>query len=333
MVHKRRVLFHRTWTKPNGGTSGGQMKVRDAFEHFRHSPHFEPFVFFPKETVWHPNPGNVWWPYRDQALPEWDIRPSDVLFLAGTDWLVMTSSEREHPPVPVLNIVHPRHTRPEDPRHAFLRHPAIRIAKSSAGMEILREYGVNGPLFLIPDAIDLDLLPAPNPHPDLDILIAGLKNEPLALSLYQSLKRRLPHARIEVQVRPPLPTRSDFLHLLNRTRIAVLLPLPADKGAEGFYLPALEAMALKKLVVCPYAVGNADFCLPGVTCLQPDYNEASLSEAIFNALAMTDTAQASLIRNGWEISRRHSLEQERQAYLSLLNQIDELWQQPALFRS
>ena len=44
--NKRRILFHRSWTTFNGGTSGGQIKVRDAFEHFKDSPIFQPSVYF-----------------------------------------------------------------------------------------------------------------------------------------------------------------------------------------------------------------------------------------------------------------------------------------------
>ena len=333
---KRRVLFHRSWAKFNGGTSGGQLKVRDAFEHFKHSPVFEPRVYFGKETVWFDNPGNVWLPYRAEAEPAWEVHPDDVLFLAGRDWAVLSPEERAHPPAPVLNIAQPRHTNPDDPRHNYLKYPAIRIVKSSLGKKILEDYGVNGPVYLIPDTIDMSLLPPPNLQPDLDVLIVGLKNAEMALALQRKLQRRnfwrRNKIRVGVQIPPKLPTRQDFLELVNRARIVAYLPLDAERGAEGFYLPALEGMAMEKLVVCPFAVGNIDFCIPGQTCLQPEYTVQSIYRAILEALKMPEQQRQEMIRNGKAISNNHRIEQEQKALLDLLHQADEIWHQKHLFQ-
>lgn len=333
---KRRVLFHRSWAKFNGGTSGGQLKVRDAFEHFRLSPIFEPRVYFGEETVWFDNPGNVWLPYRAQAEPAWEVRPDDVLFFAGRDWKVLPPEQRRRPPAPVINIAQPRHANPNDPRHGYLKHPAIRIAKSSLGKKILEEYGVNGPVFLIPDAIDMSLLPDPNPHPGLDVLIVGLKNPEMAEALYRRLQSRnfwrRRKIRLGIQAPPKLPTRQDFLNLVNRARIVAFLPLDAERGAEGFYLPALEGMAMEKLVICPFAVGNIDFCIPGETCLQPEYTENAIFRAILQALEMPERQQQEMIRKGKAASGNHRIEQERKALLDLLHQADEIWNQKHLFR-
>lgn len=336
MTHaKRRILFHRSWTIFNGGTSGGQIKVRDAFEHFKHASAFNPCIYFGEKTVWYDNPGNVWHPYRNIALEHWAINPSDVLFFAGFDWKILSPEQQLNPPVPVLNIAQPRHTRPEDRRHAFLQYPAIRIAKSSIGKKILEDFGVNGPVFCIPDAIDLKALPAPNSTPDLDVLIVGLKHPDLARRLKARLERRnrfrLKKLKVAIQIPPKLPTRQDFLDLLNRCKIAAFLPLDAQRGAEGFYLPALEAMAMEKLVICPYAVGNIDFCLPDKTCIQPVYNEDAIYEAILQGLKMSHDRQQEMIKAGKAISFNHDLPQERDAYLQLLNQTDEIWQQQDLF--
>jgi hypothetical protein len=336
MADKRRVLFHRTWTKPNGGTSGGQMKVRDAFVHFQASERFEPKVYFPPSTLWVDHPGNVWRPFRQRGIGEWSILPDDVLFFSGHDWNILSEAERQRPPVPILNIAQPRHTNPEDKRHAFLRHPAIRIAKSSVGKKILEDHGVNGPVFLIPDSIDFTLLPKPNPNPDLDLLIVGLKNPGLAKRLEQRLKRknrwRWRKWKIKVQTPPLLPTRQDFLQLLNRAKIVAYMPLDASRGAEGFYLPALEGMYLEKLVICPYAVGNIDFCIPEKTCIQPDYNEEALMEAILRALQMPDSERQPFLQQGKAITANHDIKKEKQSMLNLLHQADELWADQSLFQ-
>src|SRR5690606_11082232 len=101
--NKRRVLFHRSWTQYNGGTSGGQLKVRDAYEHIAHSPDFEPRVYFGEDTIWYDNPGNLWLKYKDVALSTWEIQSDDIMFFSGFDWKVLSPEHRAKPPVPVIN--------------------------------------------------------------------------------------------------------------------------------------------------------------------------------------------------------------------------------------
>jgi len=335
MSQKRRVLFHRSWTRFNGGTSGGQLKVRDAFEHFRTSDRFEPYVYFGEETEWFDNPGNYWLPYRDQGLKEWNIQSSDILFFAGKDWKILPPEVAASPPVPIINIAQPRHINPNDPRHYALKYPAIRIAKSSIGKKILEDFGVNGPVYLIPDAIDFSLLPAPHSDPDIDLLIVGLKNPGLAKRLKRRLERknwwRKKKWNVEIQIPPKLPTRQDFLTLVNRAKIVLFLPLVAELGAEGFYLPALEAMKMDKFVVCPYSVGNIDFCIPGKTCLQPEYKERALLFAAVKALKMKPEERQSFIEAGREIAVNHDIQLERERLLTLLHQADEIWKDTSLF--
>lgn len=338
MGAKPRVWFHRTWTRPNGGTGGGNLKVRDAFETVLNSDDFEAVLHFGPKTIWHDNPANVWWPYRAIGVRDWAPGKGDLIFFSGSDWLVLSEPDRDRPPCPVLNIVQPRHTRPADPRQAFLHHPAIRIAKSRPGLQILEAYGVNGPICLIPDSIDLHQLPPPIGNPVVDLLIVGLKQPELAQRL---VSRLLDHPDVrdrkwvlDIQVPPALPTRLDFLDLLNRAKRVLFLPNDDQRGGEGFYLPALEAMAMGKLVICPDVVGNADYCLPGITCLQPQvYSEDALIASVEEALAMTESHQQSMIGKALAMAKNHNLEQERQALLNLLDQAYDIWSQTSLFRS
>jgi hypothetical protein len=335
---KRRVIFHRFFNIYNGGTSGGQIKVRDSFEHIRESEKFIPKVYFNPETKWFDNPGNVWLPYRNSAdmLDEWKLRESDILFFAGVDWMVLNSNQRHSPPVPILNIAHPRHTNPTDKRNSFLQHPAIRITKSSLSKKILDEYGVNGPVYVIPDALDPSDIPAPNPHPDLDIVIVGLKNPALAKNIHRRLQWknlfRRKKLKIAVQTPPKLPTRRDFLNLVNRARIAVYLPLEEKYGAEGFYLPALEGMFMEKLVICPFAIGNVDFCIPDQTCIMPDYELGSIMNGIDRALKMSEEERQRIIQNAKNTTSNHLIEKERESLLELLTATDDIWNQKDLFK-
>lgn len=330
--NKRRVLFHRSWTQYNGGTSGGQLKVRDAFEHIAHSPDFEARVYFGADTIWYDNPGNLWLKYKENALTTWEIQEDDILFFSGLDWNVLTPGERENPPVPVINIAQPRQTNISDKRHEYLKHPAIRIAKSSIGKKILEDFGVNGPVYLIPDAIDFKILPPHNPKPNHDILIVGLKNAGLARKLYRKLQwynwlRMGGKLKIAIQVPPKLPTRLDFLNLVNDARMVAYLPLTEEEGSEGFYLPALEGMGMRKLVICPYAVGNIDFCIPDVTCLQPDYNLDAIYNTVLQALKMDQDSVLKMLDAATAITRNHTLEVERTALLQLLHNTDAIWKE------
>lgn len=333
---RRRVLFHRTWGGFSGGSNGSHLKVRDAFEHFRHSPVFEPRVYFGEGTVWHDNPGNVWLALRRDAEPQWKIRRSDVVFLSGRDWNVLTPAERAAPPVPILNIAQPRHADPKDDRHEFLAHRAIRIVKSSIGKSMIERAGANGPVVLIPDAIDTSLLPAPHAAPDIDVLVVGLKRPELAVALKKSIDEesrfRPFDLRVEIQVPPKLPTRADFLALLNRARIAVFLPLEAERGAEGFYLPALEGMAMEKLVICPDATGNADFCIPGRTCIQPQADARSLLDAVEQAVRTPEAERRRMIAAARDIVANHTIEKERASLLDLLHRADDIWRTDDLFK-
>ena len=335
---KRKVLFHRFFNIYGGGTSGGQIKVRDSFEHIRQSDEFTPRVYFNSKTKWFDNPGNVWRPYKDSSdeIQHWKPENGDILFFAGVDWMIFDEKERDNPPVPVLNIAHPRHTRAGDKRNKYLHHPAIRITKSTLSKKILDHYGVNGPVYVIPDAIDPDDFPEPNPAPDIDILIVGLKNPVVARQIYKSLnwlnRFRRDKLNIHVQLPPKLPTRSDFLNLVNRAKMVVYLPLEKKFGAEGFYLPALEGMFMEKLVVCPFAVGNVDFCIHGETCIMPKYNVISMLNGIRSALAMSAAERSKMISNGKKITENHLIHTERQSLLNLLDQVDDIWSQKDLFQ-
>ena len=157
---KGRVLFYRRLINKNAGTNGGNLKLRDCYDHITFSEKYQPAIYFSEDTIWHNNEGNYWNPLRSQALEKWKVNENDILFFSGTDWLVLAEAERNNPSVPIINIVQPRHTRSIDKRQQFLKYPAIRIAKSNHGAGILRAHGVNGPIYVVPDTIDLSLMPA-----------------------------------------------------------------------------------------------------------------------------------------------------------------------------
>ena len=93
---------------------------------------------------------------------------------------------------------------------------------------------------------------------------------------------------------------------------------------EGFYLPALEGMALGTVVVCPTVFGNRSFCLPEVNCFRPPYEEDALVAAAEAALGDLPNLDR-MLSNGLQTAREHDLSRERQAFLEILGQVNDLW--------
>jgi hypothetical protein len=312
---KRTVLFLRRYA----GLTGGQLKVWDFFNHLIRSANYTPSVWFTPDSRWE-EPDSPWrgagpWvvPARDQVRP-------DYLFLAGLDWERLALEERVSPPAPVVNLLaHVRHGRRGDPRQAFLRHPAVRICVSQPVADAIDAGGPpNGPVVVIPNALDPAELPPPGDgRREVDLLVVGVKQPQLA----QRMRRALTRWRRRVRVLDTHLPRPAFLDQLRRARVTLFLP----HSTEGFYLPALEGMALETLVVCPDCVGNRDFCLPEVNCLRPDYRPEALVAAAARALALPEPERQRLLAAGRRTVAEHGLAQERDRFLVLMDQVDALW--------
>jgi glycosyltransferase involved in cell wall biosynthesis len=115
--------------------------------------------------------------------------------------------------------------------------------------------------------------------------------------------------------------REIFLEAIRRARVTLFLP----NEEEGFYLPALEGMALGTIVVCPDCVGNRSFCLPGVNAFRPAFQFDDLVRDVERALTLSESAAMSLQRNSIETARHHSLEAERERFGQVLANLDALW--------
>ena len=107
---------------------------------------------------------------------------------------------------------------------------------------------------------------------------------------------------------------------MGRAGVTLLLPNPK----EGFYLPALEAMALRTIVVCPDCIGNRSFCIDGSNSFRPAYEDDAVVEAAENALAHRSDL-APMLEKGLGTARDHDLAHERKAFLKILARVDELW--------
>ena len=247
----------------------------------------------------------------------------DVLFLSGTDWRrVIAEEQRPRYSKPVINLIqHVRHACKDDSlgRHMLLRHSAIRICVSAeVERAILGTGRVRGPVFTIPDAIDVGevrRLAGSSPR-DLDVLVAANKQPEMGAAI----ARRLQAAGHDVQLADTRIPRAELVGLMGRARVSVLVPNPK----EGFYLPAVEAMAAGTLVVCPDCIGNRSYCLDGENSFRPAYEEDAIVAAAERALG-DEARRARMARAGAATADAHDLLVERRAFLEILDRADELW--------
>jgi glycosyltransferase involved in cell wall biosynthesis len=299
----RTILFRRDFH----GLTGGHLKVWDYFCHARHSARFEPRVFLTPESV--RDHGNPWCGIAPPPLAAWRPDSADVLFLAGLDWEAVPVPA----PAPVINLIQGlRHADPDDPRHRSLSRPAVRICVSDEVAAAIRSTSlVNGPIHVIPNGIDTTMFPKHAPNRDIPLLIAGQKDPAFAAAVMT----RLAAVGIGAECLTRSCDRTTFLGLLGRARVAVLVPFER----EGFFLPAIEAMAMGALVVCPDCLGNRGFCRDGETCFLPDY---TLDGVVGAAIAATvlDAEAGGRMRAAAEAEvARHGIGGEREAFLSILD--------------
>ena len=149
------------------------------------------------------------------------------------------------------------------------------------------------------------------------VTIVGYKRPDLARGLSEGLDA----GGIEHLPQSGLLGRSDFLELLAESRVAVCLP----HAQEGFYLPALEAMAAGALVVTLHCVGNLGFCHDHWNCVIAEPNPESLRRAVERVLAMTPAERGRMHGRARETALRHSLALERARFHAILRDIDRLW--------
>jgi hypothetical protein len=299
----KKLLFHRDYR----GFTGGHLKVWDFFQHTKLSGVFEPVMYMSPDSV--RDDSNPWVASGEKICKEWNPQGADALFLAGMDWRAVP----ENYDGPVINLIQSvRHASPDDPRNAYLGRTATRICVSKEVADAILSTGlVNGPVKTIPAGLDIESFPKISDHRDFPVLIAGLKKPALA----KSLSEFLTHRGIQSVCLTRLLPRAEFLKMLGRARVTVFLP----QITEGFYLPALEGMAMGTLVICPDCVGNRGFCRNGINCLQPSYNIESLGSACTDVIQQTSKLNyKEIINEGINTVLNYSIKMERNRYLSVL---------------
>lgn len=316
----RSVWFYREYER----FTGGHVKHAQYVQHVRRTPGFVPRVTFGAV----PGSGPVLareraalWPLRsEESKPEWAPSPRDILFLAGTDWRYLLAKGLDALPNPRLNLIQGvRHADAGEELRAFLPQRAIRICVSPEVAAAVADTGeANGPVLTIPNGTDVALSPpAPGLRHPRQAIIVGYKEPALASALAERLARQgVPHRLLGTF----LP-RQRFLEALRAAPVAVCLPW----AAEGFYLPALEAMAAGCVVVTLDCVGNRSYCWHGVNCLVGDRQPAALAATVARALRLDPAARARLVAAARETVERYSLDAEHRRFQALLRDVDVLW--------
>lgn len=295
-----RMLFRRDFA----GYTGGHGKVRDYFRHAL-ALGWDARVFLTPASL--RDASNPWMAMPERIEPTWRPQDFDLLFLAGMDWQAL--DDPRQPPRPVVNLLqHVRHAS-EPPLRAFLPAPAHRLCVSHAVAEAVLATGeVNGPVTVIPAALDVPGDVVPPVQADGPVLVAGLKAPVLAHALADALRAR----GIAVELLDDWLPRADYLARVARAAVAVTLPHPT----EGFYLPALEAMALGVPVVLGDCLGSREYARDGDNCLlaarEPEALAAAVEQALQPACALRLRAR------GLATARGFGQDGERAAFAQVL---------------
>jgi hypothetical protein len=315
------MMFFRTFHDVRGMTriSGGHLKVWHYFQHTQVSPQYRPVMKTKDRPLAADNP---WSAVPEAVVGRFSrVRPA-AYFVAGTDWRELPPRRRRQAPLPVVNLIqHVRHGNERDRRRPYLLLPAVRICVGPEVTAAITATGeVCGPVFTIANGTDIELdLSRPESARDIDVAVIGNKHPVVTRDIADRLAA--PGRRIHA-VDGYVP-RPEFLDVLARSRLAVFIP----RVHEGFFLPALEAMAYGTVVVCPDVVGNRSFCLDDVTCFMSAYDPDAIVRRAEEALAAAPDVHARLRSRAAEEVTGHSLAGERAAYLKVLARLPELWEE------
>ena len=310
----RIVLFHRKYRRLHGG----HLKVWHYFNHVLTAPGFDARIQFDVSSSW--DDSNPWTEMPERVIVSSNGVNPDALFVAGRDWQRLDGLGLLDRGIPILNLIqHVRHAADWSIQSAYLGRKAIRLCVSQEVADVVEATGGRGPTIVIPNGVDVPpVAPDPPGLRPVDLLIAGLKQPGLAVRAAQRLAA--PGRSIEVLTEHV--SRDAFLDAMRRARVTLFLP----NEEEGFYLPALEGMALGTIVVCPDCIGNRSFCIPGVNAFRPVFRFDEIVHDAETALGMEDPAATALQRGALETAGNHSLAAERARFHQVLAGLDALWE-------
>ena len=317
------VWFHRRFQR----LTGGHLKHAHYFDHVRRLPGYAPRISFTSEpgASLHPDQRRLWPPRKGVYAECWQPGGADVLFLAGLDWRYLIDNGFDDLPNPRINLIQHFHADKNAELSSYLKHRAVRICISEDVAESLRASGqVNGPIFTIINGLRLPPVVALHrfaadlrPRRRRSVIVVGHKRPDLA----NAFSQRLTEAKVPHHLLLDFLPREHFLAILAGAEVTVCLP--GDE--EGFYLPALEAVACGSIVVTLDCVGNRSFCHNHENCLIAPQDPHTLTAATIHALALYPKARKALRRSADETVRQHSLAGERRRFHGILSNIRSIW--------
>ncbi len=302
----KRLLFIRHFKRP----TGGNVSFRDHFFHALADPRFETRIWFApgsrhlESDLWQALPSR-----HVVARPEWDAY--DFVFVNGKDWRLIPAGDHSFR---IIHLVQHLGYAGDPELGAYLARPALRICLSEAARDAIAPFAA-GPLRVIPSGVDPELFhdgeraAAHRPRE-----LGTTQSQPAVLiwggkwpELAAAIRDRLAIHGVVAAVVDGWLSRRDFAARLRRTDIFIGLTQPH----EGFYRPALEAMACGCAVICSDALGNRAHCIDGVTCLQPPHGDAAAHAGAVLRLLADDDLAWRLRHNGGMLAQQFSLDIER----------------------
>jgi hypothetical protein len=231
------VLFLRDFK----GLTGGELKVFEYFLTLSQIPALDARIYFTDRSRM--DDTNPWRDHRSRILKH-PVK-ADIYFLAGMDWEMLDRFRLPRDGRLVFNLIqHFRHTYSDDPRSQYLGRFAHRICVSQSLAEAVVATGrANGPVTAIPNGTDLAALRHFRREKSIDLFVAGAKNPAQA----QAFAERLARGGRSIDLAAGYVGRPEYLRRIAQARMAIFFPFPD----EGFFLPALEAMALETAVIVP----------------------------------------------------------------------------------
>ena len=320
---ERTIWFHRAFR----GVTGGEIKHSHYFAHTRQMRGFATRIAFtggPLNEAQTRERRRLWPVGIGETVASWTPIGDDILFIAGTDWRYLGATDLAGTEHVRINLVqHVRHAVPDTDLWGYLARRAIRICVSAEVADAIAATGrPRGPIIAIPNSTDLP--PWPDDAPAAAwavrprrVVIVGYKRPELATALSECLTQQC----VDHEVVTGFRERGTFLGLLSETQIAVCLPHPT----EGFYLPALEAMASGCIVVTLDAVGNRGFCRDGENCILVRPTVVALANAVARASRLSEPVRASMLAKATRTVAAHALHVERSRFHAVLGDVDRLW--------
>ncbi|MFC3093839.1 glycosyltransferase family 1 protein [Alteromonas sediminis] len=300
---KIRMLFCRDYQ----GYTGGHQKYYDYYQHISTHPAFSTFLHFSDASF--RDASCPWSPEEMAQSVDFNTTEYDALFVAGTDWRNVPEDDT----TPVINLIqHVRHAEPNTELYSYLSRPAMRLCVSAEVEQAIRKTGnVNGPIITVPNGHNIDVKSTDTQYSNT-LFILGMKQP----TLCNELEKMLFSSMYEVIACPKKIPREDVLSIMGNTKISVLLPDPT----EGYYLPALEAMANSAVALVPDCVGNRTFCKHLYNCMMPkSYTAEGILQCIDDYERLSEEKKREIQLNARATALSNSIDKERTRVHELLD--------------